>query len=206
MSLLHLSLAKITEADLHKLKEGATQESRQIAYKRDWRLSEERDKKEFLADVCPMGFIRGLSPQMNFDGLMIRATADSNTVHSYVQLFRNGSIELVMCEVDSEFLYPEYEGHSAKGLKNAIAALDVLGVPPPYQVGLSLLNVKGRTMFVDPFRRASMSRILNVERDHLLLPELLVENSEAPLDEILSPSFTMVWNACGHNARPKVAT
>ena len=52
MSLQHLPLAKITEADLQRLVSEAICESRLIEYKRDWPSTNDADKREFLADIA----------------------------------------------------------------------------------------------------------------------------------------------------------
>jgi hypothetical protein len=36
-----------------------------------------------------------------------------------------------------------------------------------------------------------------VDRDYLLIPEILVESYDTPASEILRPAFDAVWQACG---------
>ena len=52
MSLQHLPLPQINEAELQRLLSDGVRESRSIEYKREWRLNDNDDKKEFLADVA----------------------------------------------------------------------------------------------------------------------------------------------------------
>jgi hypothetical protein len=71
-----------------------------------------------------------------------------------------------------------------------------IGVTPPIVVMLSLLNVKGAKMFggYSPFTEDD-----NVDRDHLLVPEVMAESFASDGAQLLKPTFDIIWNACGHS-------
>ena len=62
---------------------------------------------------------------------------------------------------------------------------------------LSLLNVKGAKMYVgggfSPFGDSK------VDRDHLLVPEVMAEDFSSDCGKILKPSLDAIWNACGYS-------
>ena len=73
-------------------------------------------------------------------------------------------------------------------------ALIELGAPLPFAVSLSLLNVKGFSMYVGP---GYGHRTQPIDRDNLLTEEILIESLPARADAILRPLFDQIWNACG---------
>jgi hypothetical protein len=69
-----------------------------------------------------------------------------------------------------------------------------IGIAPPVVLMISLLNVKGATIYVDRFSTDQDK----VDRDHLLTSEVIVESFDSDLDQLLKPAFDAVWNACGY--------
>ena len=41
-----------------------------------------------------------------------------------------------------------------------------------------------------------------IDRDHLLVPEIVIEDIEQSAEQILQPVFDAVWNAAGWDASP----
>lgn len=142
------------------------------------------------------------SHRINFDGVVtFRIDADPPQCGSYVQAFRNGTVEAVET---AEF--GESNGKkiikSIAFEKNIISAtarfLELqasLGVPPPVFVMISLLGVKGYKMATtDGYQLARASPI---DRDVLLLPEIIVEQFDQEASSLLRPAFDAVWQAAG---------
>jgi hypothetical protein len=69
------------------------------------------------------------------------------------------------------------------------------GVYPPLFVMLSLLGVKGYTMAT----RGTLwpDEIHPIDRDALVLPEILVEDYDVKPDQILRSVFDAIWQAAG---------
>jgi hypothetical protein len=141
------------------------------------------------------------APSYNLEGVYTYST-DESVPHSYIQLFRNGIIEAV----NTSLLEPEsdgrkfianvaYEDALLRGLTRYLELQKRLGVEPPAVVMLSLLGVKGYTMYVSAERRFGGGH--PIDRDALLLPEALVEDLDTDAATVLRPVFDSLWNAAG---------
>lgn len=74
--------------------------------------------------------------------------------------------------------------------------MELLEVPGPYYLLVALLNVKA--VRVTPARRSHfLSETRTIERDNLILPEVLLENADVSIENEMRTSFDMIWNACG---------
>lgn len=150
----------------------------------------------------------GYGHYSNFDGLAIAANGGDGKFSSLVQIFRNGFLEAVECqliELNSRFdsgdtkstLIPSviWEQSLLEVMPTYLSALSQLGFPPPYVVSISLLNVRGYRMAsgANYFSYAARS----IDRDNLLTDDVLVEEPIPSADSILRPLFDQVWNACG---------
>lgn len=147
----------------------------------------------------------GWDTRVNFDGALAYAPyRDEARAGSYTQLFRNGAIE----GVESVMLRPENNGVShpipslllertlIEGLRLYLTLLDQFGVEGPYLIGLSLLDVRGQTMALSQGRHAYLETH-PIDRDDLVVPELLVEDPQQPPATILRPAIDAIWQAAG---------
>jgi hypothetical protein len=164
--------------------------------------------KIFDNDILPLRPLTtsgGFSSRHNFDGVVTySATMDKTPSPSYLQLFRSGIIELVdtrrVGTYDKEGLIIPGTGWEDELLAAVRQYFDIqvrIGVSPPIVVMLSLLNVKGAKMYVgggfSPFGDSK------VDRDHLLVPEVMAEDFASDCGKILKPSLDAIWNACGYS-------
>jgi hypothetical protein len=124
----------------------------------------------------------------------------------YVQIFRNGAIEAV----DT---YCLREG-GRRGRPNSVPVFAFeretiafcdriyalqrrLAAAPPVAVFLSLLRVHGFIL------TSNLPRGLTpIDREHLLLPDLLVEDGDTPAYSFLHPAFDMIWQTVGEPRSP----
>jgi len=88
--------------------------------------------------------------------------------------------------------------------KELLAALPIylstqkrLDIAPPLFVMLSLLGVSGYIMDVSRRLNLSGEHIYPVDRDALVLPEIVIESFEVDAAEVMRPIFDSVWNAAG---------
>lgn len=136
----------------------------------------------------------------NLDGFLTYSQGPKNLSHSYVQLFRNGIVEMVeglLLKPDGEqLLIPsvDYEEELIKELPRFFSVLRVLKVELPIFVFLSLVGVKGYSMATGEYFFRERSAI---DRDVVALPEVIVENYSEGAERILKPCFDSIWNACG---------
>jgi hypothetical protein len=149
----------------------------------------EKDTDNFL----PMDTTTSGS-RFNFDGVVTCSYPLPS--HDYLQVFRNGVIEAVdvfLSPGDLTIPSVGYEKELLKFLPRFALIQKNLGVEPPLFIMLSLLGVKDCTM---P-HKWSFEEVHPIDRDSLVVPEVLVESSDFDAAQIMKPAFDTVWNAAG---------
>lgn len=146
--------------------------------------------------LCPI-FPMTWDYRLNFDGA-VSYSGGLADARGYLQVFRNGKIEAA----DTRLLTAEVEGMRcvpAEGFEKAlveayeryIKILRSLEVPAPIVVCLSLLGVKGYFLFHGDVPED------RIDRDDLLMPEVIVEDLAEESSRVLKPLFDLLWNAAG---------
>jgi hypothetical protein len=141
------------------------------------------------------------SPRYNFDGVF----CDPQLVKpgaGYVQLFRTGVIEAAD---NDAFIDGHIDGYLLdEGLIKAVyryfRLLRALGVEPPIFLMLSLVGVSGYQMLRRDVRYGYHAALRPVDRDALVVPEVMVESLEPDLytlQQRMRPLLDAVWNAVG---------
>ena len=122
----------------------------------------------------------------------------------YAQLFRNGTIEAVDASVLSGFgdrkqFIPSvaFERDVIHGTMGYFKAYRDIGIDGPVVAMLSLLRVRGFYMGVDPSRFSSAG-LHRIDKEHVIIPEVVIEDLSAPIPTIMRPVFDLVWQACGY--------
>lgn len=143
----------------------------------------------------------------NFDGYIVSSfMPNPDKPNSYLQVFRNGIVEAVdsritdMSRQSGSFPATYMEGKLIAAVSRIFALQQDLGVTPPVLVMLTLVGVAGLnvTRNQDEF----MSQPSPIDRDVLMVPEMLVEDFPNKVDGVLRPIFDAVWNAAGYSACP----
>lgn len=140
----------------------------------------------------------------NFDGLAVSPPAsDQGLTPAYAQLFRNGIIE----GVTSTLVYEEAGQrnlHSTDVEPVVIAAVEdytrvarYLGLEPPYAVALSMTGVEGYRVIPETTNRRWDHFRSPIDRDLLLIPEVVVESAEFHAPTVLRPIFDVLWQSAG---------
>ena len=156
-----------------------------------------------IRSLRPLTVNSGFSSRHNFDGIVTYSDiGDKTPIPSYLQLFRSGIIESVdtrqINTYDKEQLMIPGTGWEDILLGAVRQYFDIqanIGVTPPIVVMLSLLNVKGARMS-GGYSSFGDDR---VDRDHLLVPEVMAESFTSDCAQVLKPSFDAIWNACGYS-------
>ncbi len=153
------------------------------------------DKKNFERSMIPI-HSSGHNSRYNFDGFISYSPSDTSN-HSYVQLFRNGSVEAVSAYlIDPHgILIGEFEWNLINSAKTYIELLKTMSIQPPIFIMLSLLGVRGCRMAI---HRSSSFSGSPIDRDNLIIPEVIVDNLEIHEVTILRSCFDAVWNAFGY--------
>ena len=151
----------------------------------------------------------GFTNRHNFDGFLTYSRDEEGKTYSYVQLFNNGIIEAV----EGKYLDPHqndghllirgtaYENELIKSLSIYLSALKESNIEIPIFVFLTLVGIKGYLMFVGE-KRFNVQGNSGIDRDILLLPEVIIENYDTAPEDILKPCFDAMWNACGFPKSP----
>ncbi len=149
-------------------------------------------------------YCSGHNQRYNFDGFLTYSIDQDGRSHSYVQLFKNGIIEAV----DGSPFKPHHregkllihistcEGELIKSLPEYLSILKTLNVELPIFIFLTLVGVKGYSMAVDR-QRSWIDEVPIIDRDILLLPEIVIESYDVIAKDILRHCFDSIWNACG---------
>jgi hypothetical protein len=149
--------------------------------------------------------VGGWDHRFNYDGfLTFSKIPEHSGVRTYLQIFRSGVIEAV----DAKTLKPEGQGkkfpayfenmiieYASKYLK----IQEQLGVSPPLVMMLSLMGIKDFIIQPDPTKYFLEDRH-PIDRDHLLLPEIVVNSYKEEVPRLLRPAFDAIWNASGWTA------
>lgn len=144
----------------------------------------------------------GCSGRMNLDGCVTYdQQGNDGPCYAYAQLFRSGAIEAVdgiTLVVGNEPGIPNiaYEKEVIRVTEAYLKLLRQLGIEPPIIVMLSMIGVKGLKMILGP-RYSFLRRVPVMDRDMLLLPEVLLEDFDKEPATILRPIFDAVWQSAG---------
>ena len=144
----------------------------------------------------------GFTHRYNLDGLLNYSGGREEKSCSYVQLFRIGIIEAVEGVLldprhkDGKLSIPgiAYERELIKSLAIYLSALETLNVELPIFVFLTLVGVRGYLMAVG---QQGFAKDYTIDRDILLLPEVVIESYDIVPEDVLKPCFDAIWNACG---------
>lgn len=151
----------------------------------------------------------GFHNRHNLDGFLTYSKDGEGKSYSYVQLFNNGIIEAA----EGRYLDPRlnngnlkirgtaYEIQLMKSLTLYLSALKELNVELPIFIFLTFVGVKGYFMSVGQGMFEERGEY-EIDRDILLLPEVIVENYDTAPEVILKPCFDAMWNACGFPRSP----
>ena len=164
------------------------------------------DPKALAAQSKNLFPIRGSAEwrRYNADGYVCGSEPDEEVARQstgYCQAFRNGAIESVACEsiaaYDGRKTIPgfAYERDLMNAACRHLDALRQMEVPLPIVVMLSLIEYAGYEMGVPP--HIEKYGATPIDRDVVLLPDVLVEDYEVDVATLLRPSFDGVWNAAG---------
>jgi len=155
-------------------------------------LAKQQDK---LPPMCADHF----EVKYNFDGLVSCSyhTAIS-TVPTYAQFYNNGIIEAVegLILMDGVLYILDLEEELIKILPKYMDVLKTLTVAPPVYLFLTLVGVKGYPLTYNRLRSAALSGKV-IDRDMLIIPEVVIDNYEVKPEKLWKPCFDTIWRACG---------
>ncbi len=157
----------------------------------------------------------GSGQRFNMDGILTFSNAERNGLNAgYCQLFRDGCIETINAGVlvagkdctvhELQYRIPiSFEKEVIVSVGHYLNGLGKLAVAPPFAVALTLLGVKDfRMPTVSPY----YANFAAIDRDNLLLPEIIVDATNVDRAAALRPLFDTLWQACGWPSSPHYDT
>lgn len=156
------------------------------------------------------GEIKHYMRRYNLDGLAAIQDTEGAEKNSYAQYFRNGiieSVDLLPRRKENELHYGSFEHDLPKGLKRLLRLNEGTGVQPPLVIMLTITGVRGYTIPYGRDHSASGGPPHPINRNDLLIPEIIIEDFETDVDRALEPIIDAMWNASGwsqsmHRADP----
>lgn len=155
----------------------------------------------------PIGSSAGFY-RYNFDGLVVYDGWNPIRSRAYSQVFRNGTLEVVNSYIlgsnAESRLIPSviFEEEIIQGFQIYKDIQNRWGILPPIFVMLSLIGVKGFRMAANSIAWMFKDSIHPIDRDVLLLPEILMDDFTARSDQILQPVLDAVWQSAGWVGSP----
>jgi hypothetical protein len=145
----------------------------------------------------------GWNHRFNLDGFLTYSQYRlDQPADSYVQVFRSGIFEAVatglMIQREGNLLIPApaLEGKLLESLRKYLAVAKALGVSTPLVIMLSFHGVRGYRIWFHS-HWYDYGQMHAIDRDTLLLPDVLLENFSTSADVALKPIFDALWQAGG---------
>ncbi|WP_280166550.1 hypothetical protein [Priestia aryabhattai] len=117
---------------------------------------------------------------------------------SYVQIFRNGYLEVVdtkfFNEDHKQFYVTRFETSLIENITKYIHLFSSLGLEGPFLLNIVILGAKDFSIvlnfdqFLDTYPN---------EKEKISLPQILIEDYQKPLASTLKPAFDVLWNTFG---------
>lgn len=150
-----------------------------------------------LKDFAPIGS-SGWDSRYNLDGVV------NWDEKGYTQLFRSGCVEAVSSRLFAlgyqrpVIASTYFEAKCAQLVHQSLRANNQLDLGYPVFVAIALLGMQGAVMPTDPRQDDSHP----IDRQNLLLPELILEEQPEDVSIALRPIFDAAWNASGLSGSP----
>jgi hypothetical protein len=148
--------------------------------------------------LYPVGRSPLLRPTFTFEGFanLISFGANVQPVEAYSQIFRNGAVENVhafrLGPDEAQRLY-HLEILIMDCGERMLRIMNALDVPGPYYVLIALLNARGFMVSSDTKKTSFGHRdARTINQDNLILPEVLVENTDIAIESVMRSSFDMI--------------
>lgn len=169
-----------------------------------------RKKYNFRELLNKPGFLKpihsaGYNHRQNFDGILTYTPKGlQSKAYTYLQLHNNGIIEAVDTSIlnikqnDRNYGIPSVALRREINdlVKRSLELYKNYQIQPPFFVLLSFFGVKDYVIFVDPSRFMWMDQH-PIDRDNLIIPEVIIEDYEVDVNAQLKYCFDLLWNAAG---------
>ena len=176
-------------------------------------FSESSDLKSLPNDECNESLtpirgrtgVRSQSRKINIDGLLTYSLVNDAVCCSYVQLYRTGAIEAAAIVPEMALRNKTlhniwFEKEIVESVSAYLIVLEEMKIRPPITVGISLIGFKGFSLGLSDQQKLSNFEEEEVlDRDLLMVPEILLNEYVENVPAVLKPVFDMFWNAFGYS-------
>ena len=163
----------------------------------------DRSKPDNVSDCFRPPIAGGWSHKITPQGVMSYYSGAKNGIREYVELYKNGIVEVVRCDTVGTTTADEGKFLSMKYLENVL--LDCiprylklqkfLNIQTPSYIFITLTGVKNCKVARPSFY--SNEDDYPISKEILYLPEAIIQSYDDDLAKILKPSFDIVWNHTG---------
>lgn len=156
-------------------------------------------KPENIAECAPF-IVGSFNWRINFDGFLVHTPVNAEgDVVTYSQLFTSGIFEVVDARILRDSVIPcnRFEKAVIDSLERYFQVYRNMEITPPVLIMLSLHNVKGHKM---PMSAYDFENGDPIDRNTLIIPEVLVDDFNIAPDILMKPIFDAIWNAAGVEA------
>ena len=139
----------------------------------------------------------------NLDGMMTYSEMNDDLFRAYLQIFRNGIVEsvdafMLRSRGDESFIPTSlFEEKVIQSVETCLSIQQKLSIALPSTLIVSLTGVKGYKLGInqklDPWREHTNK----IDRDLLILPEIVVPDYSVKPETLLRPIFDAIWNSAG---------
>ncbi len=143
----------------------------------------------------------------NYDGILIHNHKDNYDASMYIQIFRNGAIEVYasyLHNVSKKVIHRNgFEKELIENIPKYISIINFFELTSPYIIFFSILDIKDYEIKLYEYEHMKEMQNRAFTQNDLLLPEIFIEDdviTNLPLK--LKPFFDPIWNAAGHPQSP----
>lgn len=146
--------------------------------------------------------------RFNFDGLLGYNVSNEGEGRGYVQVYRSGIVEVVSRGLFNDTFRSDapkslpsgaFEEYIVKAMDGYLKAMKAAGAVLPITAMLSLVEVKGYFMYVDPLYEDERHVI---DRDVLDFADIFNDEWEPNVGRMLRPWLDAIWQATGRAGSP----
>jgi hypothetical protein len=140
----------------------------------------------------------GLNYRINLDGFVVYGAGGGETSYCYCQAFRSGRIESVRGGIAHEkekvkfMAFLVYERELIRSAWRYMQGLIDIGIDYPMIVSVSMAGMREVRIVLDEQEYSEP-----IDRDTIVLPEILIESPPKNLPRQMRPLLDAAWNACG---------
>ncbi len=145
----------------------------------------------------------------NLDGFMTFSTMfQSKNPYSYVQIFRDGSLEFYTSHLHFErknepekldLSGKKFEIVSIESIRTAFDVFQYYQIEPPYAVFISLFDLENAVVFVENLYGDSTGVI---GKSELLLPSVVFNDTNQDISKTMKSTFDILWQAGNYKKSP----